>query len=80
MVSEGRGRLFKTQGNKYFIYLPVDLAEDSTFPFKNWERAEGSQTDSIHVRVRFDSDKKGLIVEKMPKIAAETNLNHKLAK
>jgi len=34
MVSEGRGRLFKRKDQKYLIYLPKDLAEDSMFPLK----------------------------------------------
>lgn len=34
MVSEGRGRLFRRKDGKYLIYVPLDLAEDSMFPFK----------------------------------------------
>jgi len=34
MVNEGRGSLFKRKDNKYLIYVPLDLAEDSMFPFK----------------------------------------------
>ncbi len=45
MVSEGKARLFKNSQGRYLIYLPVDLAEDSMFPFK--------VSDSMHVRVRF---------------------------
>ena len=45
MVSEGRGRLFRRKDGKYLIYLPIDLAEDSMFPFKG--------ADSINVRVSF---------------------------
>lgn len=33
MVKEGKGRLFKRKDGKYFIYVPVALAEDSMFPF-----------------------------------------------
>ena len=33
-VNEAKGRLFKRKDNKYLIYVPVDLAEDSMFPFK----------------------------------------------
>ena len=33
-VNEARGRLFKRKDGKYLIYVPVDLAEDSMFPFK----------------------------------------------
>jgi len=34
MVTEIKGRLFKRKDGKYLIYEPVDLTEDSTFPFK----------------------------------------------
>lgn len=34
MVSEGRGRIFRRKDDKYLVYLPKDLAEDSMFPFK----------------------------------------------
>lgn len=34
MVNEARGRLFKRKDGKYLIYVPVDLAEDSMFPFQ----------------------------------------------
>ena len=36
MVSEGRGRLFRRKDGKYLIYLPLDFAEDSMFPFKEF--------------------------------------------
>ncbi len=45
MVSEGRGRLFKRRDDKYLVYLPKDLCEDSMFPFKGAE--------SIFVKVSF---------------------------
>ena len=55
MVSEGRGRLFRRKDGKYLIYVPLDLAEDSMFPFKG--------ADSIFVKVSFKpgGDKKLLI-------------------
>jgi len=44
MVNEGRGRLFKRSDDKYLVYLPVDLAEDSMFPFaravEEWKEPE----------------------------------------
>ncbi len=45
VVSEGKARLFKNSQGRYLIYLPVDLAEDSMFPFK--------VNDSMHVHVSF---------------------------
>jgi len=57
MVNEGRGRLFRRKDGKYLIYVPLDLAKDSMFPFKG--------LDSIRVKVSFkpNGDKK-LLIEK----------------
>jgi hypothetical protein len=56
MVNEGRGRIFKRKDNKFLIYLPKDLADDSRFPFKG--------ADSILVKVSFELGDKRLLVEK----------------
>ena len=56
MVNEGKGRLFKRKDAKYLIYVPVDLAEDSMFPF---------QTDSaVSVKISFTIGDNKLKVEK----------------
>ena len=65
MVSEGRGRLFRRKDGKYLIYLPVYLAEDSMFPFKDFTRGKRGGSDSIDIKVSFKpggADK--LIIEK----------------
>lgn len=55
-VNEARGRLFKRKDGKYLIYVPVDLAEDSMFPF---------QTDSaVPVKISFKVGDDELMVEK----------------
>jgi len=56
MVNEGRGRLFRRKDGKYLIYLPLDLAEDSMFPFKG--------SDSILVKVSFKLGDSKLLIEK----------------
>ena len=56
MVNVGRGRLFRRKDDKYLIYLPVYLAEDSMFPFKD--------SDSVQVKVYFKIGDDKLIVEK----------------
>jgi hypothetical protein len=59
MVNEGKARLFKNSQGRYLIYLPVDLAQDSMFPFK--------VDDSMHVHVSFrQGDRKLTIVEWTP--------------
>ena len=56
MVNEGKGRLFRRNDGKYLIYLPLDLAEDSMFPFK---------TDtSVRVKVSFKLGDDKLTIEK----------------
>jgi len=65
MVSERRGRLFKRKDDKYLIYLPVYLAEDSMFPFKDFTRGKRGGSDSIDVKVSFKPGVKDkLIIEK----------------
>ena len=64
MVNEGRGRLFKRSDDKYLIYLPVGLAEDSMFPFKNWQEDQRTgEKNSIRVKVSFKRGVQRLIIE-----------------
>jgi len=59
MVSEGRGRLFRRKDGKCLIYVPLDLCEDSMFPFKIPEA-----DPSVPVKVSFKiGGKKELLVE-----------------
>ncbi len=55
MVNEARGRLFKRKDNKYLIYVPLDLAEDSMFPFKT--------ESSKKLKISFKIGDNKLIVE-----------------
>ena len=63
MVSEGKGRLFRRKDGKYLLYLPVDLAEDSMFPFKEYTKTKRG-ADSIPVRIGFKQGDCKLTVEK----------------
>jgi hypothetical protein len=56
MVNEGRGRIFRRKDGKYLIYLPLDFAEDSMFPFKG--------SDSILVKVSFKLGDNKMLIEK----------------
>jgi len=56
MVSEGRARLFRRKDGKYLIYVPLDLAEDSMFPFKT--------ESSIELKIYFKIGDDKLILEK----------------
>lgn len=56
MVNEGRGRLFKRKDEKYLIYVPKDLAEDSMFPLKT--------DSSMRVKISFKLGDDKIIIEK----------------
>lgn len=60
MVSKGHGRLFKRKDNKYLLYLPKDLCEDSAFPFKLTDAEP-----STKMKVKFDEKTKTIIAEPM---------------
>ena len=66
MVNEGRGRLFRRKDDKYLIYLPKDLCEDSMFPLKDWQESKRSGSkDSIPVKVSFKpGEENKLLIEK----------------
>lgn len=63
MVSEGRARLFRRKDGKYLIYVPLDLAEDSMFPFKT--------QSSIELKISFKTGEKKLILEKWKEASEE---------
>jgi hypothetical protein len=67
MVSEGRGRLFRRKDGKYLVYLPVYLAEDSMFPFKDFGKGRRGASGSIDVKVSFKTGDNKLIIEKWQK-------------
>jgi len=56
MVSEGRARLFRRKDGKYLIYVPLDLAEDSMFPFKT--------KSSMELKMSFKIGDNKVIIEK----------------
>ncbi len=62
MVNEARARLFRRKDGKFLIYLPLDLAEDSMFPFKNYERTKRG-ADSLPLKVWFKLGEKKLTLE-----------------
>jgi hypothetical protein len=59
VVNEGRGRLFRRKDGKYLLYVPLDLAEDSMFPFKT--------ETSIKVKISFKIAENKLIIEEWKK-------------
>ena len=50
---EGKGKYWKSE-NKLYVYVPVGVATDSAFPFKE---------EKGHVKIRIDGDR--LVVEKI---------------
>jgi len=55
VVNVGKGRLFRRADGKYLIYLPLDMATDSMFPFKT--------ESSVRVKVSFKIGNKKLTIE-----------------
>ena len=64
MVQEGKGRLFRRADGKYLIYLPLQLATDSMFPF--------STQTSVPVKVKFTIGVRKLVIEPYKEPPAET--------
>jgi hypothetical protein len=62
MVNSARGRLFRRKDGKYLIYVPLDLAEDSMFPFKNYKRTKRG-ADAVKIRVAFKQGDNKLTIE-----------------
>jgi len=56
MVSSGRARLFRRKDGKYLIYVPLDLAEDSMFPFKT--------QSSLELKMSFKVGDNKVVLEK----------------
>jgi hypothetical protein len=56
MGNEGKGTIFKRKDDRYLLYLPVRLVDDSMFPLKC--------SGSMPVKVRFCPNDGKLIVEK----------------
>jgi hypothetical protein len=56
MGNEGKGTIFRRKDDRFLLYLPVHVVNDSMFPLK----CEGS----IPVRVNFNPRDGKLIVEK----------------
>ena len=56
MVNEAKGRIFRRADGKYLMYIPLDLATDSMFPFRT--------ESSVRVKVSFKpGEKRELIIE-----------------
>jgi hypothetical protein len=54
--NEGKGTIFKRKDDRYLLYLPVRVVDDSMFPLKC--------TRSMPVKVSFNPNEGKLIVEK----------------
>ena len=56
MGNEGKGTIFRRKDDRYLLYLPVRVVDDSMFPLK----CKGS----MPVKVSFSPNEGKLIVEK----------------
>ena len=57
VANVGRGRLFKRKDGKYLIYLPLNVATDSMFPFRT--------ESAVRVKVSFQPGDEKLVIEEM---------------
>ena len=57
LTNEGYGSIFKRKDGKYFVYLPLALVEDISFPFPI--------TKSRKVKVSFKRGEKRIVVEEL---------------
>jgi hypothetical protein len=64
MGNEGKGTIFRRKDDRYLLYLPVRVVDDSMFPLK----CEGSMPVKIH----FNAKEGKLIVEKWVEKTTET--------
>jgi hypothetical protein len=64
MGNEGKGTIFRRKDDRYLLYLPVRVVDDSMFPLK----CEGS----MPVRVSFNPKDGKLIVEKWIEETSDT--------
>jgi hypothetical protein len=56
MGNEGKGTIFRRKDDRYLLYLPVRVVDDSMFPLKC--------NNSMPVKVSFSPNDGKLIVEK----------------
>jgi hypothetical protein len=56
MFNKGRGRLFRRKDNRFLIYLPKGMAEDSMFPFKE-------DSNYVHVSFKINGGKEIFVKE-----------------
>ena len=72
MVNEANGTLFRRKDGKYFLYIPVYLAEDSMFPIK-----ATIANPKVRVKISFKiGDNKLTIEKRREKNEAETSIQH----
>ena len=62
MCNEGKGTIFRRKDDRYLLYLPISVADDSMFPLKC-----GS---SMPVKVHFSAKDGKLTVEKWIEITS----------
>jgi len=55
MVNVGKGRIFRRKDDKYLLYLPVSLANDTQFPFKI--------ESSMRVKVSFKIGEEKVVIK-----------------
>ena len=57
LTNEGYGSIFKRKDGKHFVYVPLPVAEDTSFPIQ--------LTESKKVKVSFKRGEKRIVVEEL---------------
>jgi len=57
LTNKGLGSIFKRKDGKYFVYLPLAVVEDTSFPLP--------MTKSRKVKVSFKRGEKRIVVEEL---------------
>ena len=57
LTNEGFGSIFKRKDGKHFVYVPLPVAEDTSFPIE--------LTESKKVKVSFKGGEKRIVVKEL---------------
>lgn len=65
-MKEGKGTLFKRVDGKFMIYVPLNLATDTAFPFTDdLKKTRSGKGESIKVHIVFEENPARLIITKI---------------
>jgi hypothetical protein len=63
MASKGKGTIFRRKDGKYLLYLPLDVVEDTGFPFRPTNETSRRGGEAIPVQISFRIGERKVIIE-----------------